>query len=339
MPGPQGIKGQDGTQGLPGPQGVSGPQGPPGPPGPSGPQGPPGTVNATSTPEQHNSRYRISDGEFAVVLVSIVSLAVNLFIAWIYYSQLTQMRLATQESEQAVQVAENSLEYNAGQFDRSMRQTLNQLADQQRATRASTKAANAARSAAETASAQLELTDRPWLSADIAIATPFTIDASGGHIAFQISLKNGGPTPAYAWIETDFTLGNPLAERDHFCHEAQLRQRANPRFTQPVFPGKALPQIMAVSITPAQIEDRRRYWEQTYPGSHASNFITPVLVLCIPYRPTFKDAQYMTSYTLTVSHRVPGNPFISAALSTDVKSYPIEDLVLEESPLGSVTSN
>lgn len=273
--------------------------------------------------------------------MSIVSVAVNLLIACIYYSQLTQMRLATQESERAVQVAQDSLEYTSGQFDRAMHQTLNQIADQHRSTQASLKAANAAQSAAQTASSQLELTDRPWLSADVAMASPFTFDTSGGHIAFVLSLKNDGPTPAYAWIETNFFIGgaSQFAERDHFCHEAQLREKANPHFTQTVFPGRAIPQTIAVSITSAQIEDHRRYWLQTYPGSSLSQFIDPVLVVCIPYRPTFKDAEYMTTYILTVGRRVPGNPKISSLLSTDVKSYPIEELLLEMSPLGAVTAN
>ncbi len=55
--------------------------------------------------------------------------------------------------------------------------------------------AEAAKSAADTAATQLELAERPWISSDIAIASPFVFDKDGGHVTFQFALKNSGHSP------------------------------------------------------------------------------------------------------------------------------------------------
>ena len=58
---------------------------------------------------------------------------------------------------------------------------------------AATKAAKAAEHAADIAAAQLELTERPWIVADIVgITSPLTFDKEGAHIVVEFTVKNTG---------------------------------------------------------------------------------------------------------------------------------------------------
>lgn len=105
----------------------------------------------------------IRKGEIILCWITGIGVAVNLVIALIYYGQLSQMRIATEASTKTAQLAADSLEYNAGQFDRNMRQIIYQTVAQAEAAAASQKAANAAKSTADTAVNQLELAERPWI--------------------------------------------------------------------------------------------------------------------------------------------------------------------------------
>ena len=60
------------------------------------------------------------------MLVSVVSVCVNLLLGCIYFMQLRQMQIATEASKQSVEFAWESLEFNSGQFDRAMHQTIDQ---------------------------------------------------------------------------------------------------------------------------------------------------------------------------------------------------------------------
>jgi hypothetical protein len=58
------------------------------------------------------------------------------------------------------------------------------------------RAANAAKSAAETARLQLELSERPWVHAQISLSGPFTFTINGANIPLEIIRLNTGNSPA-----------------------------------------------------------------------------------------------------------------------------------------------
>jgi hypothetical protein len=112
---------------------------------------------------------------------------VNSFIAYIYYQQLNQMRIATEASTKAVNLASDTLQYNASQFDRAMQQTVSQTVSQYQGTQESIVAANAAKSAANTANDALHISERAYLSTQNPVFNfvTSTIDvsvANSGHI-------------------------------------------------------------------------------------------------------------------------------------------------------------
>ena len=66
--------------------------------------------------------------------------------------------------------------------------------------RANKRAADAAKSAAETAARQLELSERPWVQAQISIAGPFNFNVNGANLHLRFQLLNTGHSPALATV-------------------------------------------------------------------------------------------------------------------------------------------
>jgi hypothetical protein len=132
---------------------------------------------------------KIKAGESWLIGIGVVTLAVNSFIAYVYYQQLTQMRIATEASTQAVNLASDSLEFSASQFDRAMHQTVDQTVSQYNGTKASIKAANAAKSAADTAKDTLHVSERAYISAEVP-----TIDPGAGSV--RLPIINHGHIPS-----------------------------------------------------------------------------------------------------------------------------------------------
>lgn len=107
-----------------------------------------------------------------------------------------------------------------------------QLNEMRKATEASVKAANAATSAAKTSASQLELTERPWLSADITLNGPLSYNVNGANIPVIISLKIAGILqrcpplypPAYLSV-----LSRPQMQRTIANSFAKIRRRRSLR--------------------------------------------------------------------------------------------------------------
>jgi hypothetical protein len=106
----------------------------------------------------------IAAGERWLIAVGVATVLVNIVIAFIYSAQLTEMRLATEQTKEAVQLARDSLESNSSEFDRGMRQTINQTVSQYVAAQASMKSANAAKDAASTAKDTLHVSERAYIT-------------------------------------------------------------------------------------------------------------------------------------------------------------------------------
>jgi hypothetical protein len=134
----------------------------------SGNQGMPSATSDGDSDQNQNAPDKIAkeikSGERWLIGIGIAALLINTIIASIYIGQLTEMRKATHASTEAVQLASDTLQYNASQFDRSMTQTISQTTLQYKATQEAIVAANSAKSAAETAKEALHVSERAYLT-------------------------------------------------------------------------------------------------------------------------------------------------------------------------------
>jgi hypothetical protein len=97
------------------------------------------------------------------LIVEICVLVVGAYVACVYSGQLTQMRIATEASTKAANLAAEALDENRGQFERMMQQVIHQTAAQAIAANGSAKSADAAKGANEIAGETLRRSQRPWI--------------------------------------------------------------------------------------------------------------------------------------------------------------------------------
>ncbi len=95
--------------------------------------------------EKPNSLWsEVKAGEWWLIRIGAATLLVNIVIAYIYYGQLSQMRIATEASTKATGFASDSLEQSEGQFERTVTQLIYQTASQAESAKATQLAAKAA---------------------------------------------------------------------------------------------------------------------------------------------------------------------------------------------------
>ena len=109
------------------------------------PAEPPRYENAPSPNADDNSKQnaatakelqKIEAGERWLIGIGVATILINAIIAYIYYGQLQQMRIATEASTKAATLAADALDQNSGQFDRTVRQLIYQTANQAEAVKA-----------------------------------------------------------------------------------------------------------------------------------------------------------------------------------------------------------
>lgn len=159
------------------------------------------------------------------------------------------------------------------------------------------RSADAATSAANTAASQLELSERPWVDAEIEKVGPLTWNVNGASLPLKFIVKNSGSSPALqVFVNPAITirLGGRDVEglRDQLC--AQASQMKNGFFS--IFPNRTIPMEIDMGISREQIKTAIGK-SPTFKGA----FVSPVVVACIGYRPSFSASSfYSTSYTLDV---------------------------------------
>lgn len=207
-------------------------------------------------------------------------------------------------------------------------------------TRATKKAAKATQSAAETAAKQLEMAERPWISANIRLASDLTFDADGGHIEVRTILTNSGHSPAQTWMNSTLIVGpngkNILDEAKQFAEQTQATERTNPWIAESVFPGvESVPRIDTNSVKRSDIENAVQFMRKQYPGVAFLPRIDITLVVCIAYTPTFTKADYRTTYIYKIAQAVPAKPNISVGIDPSERVVPLSSLVFtREYPAG-----
>jgi uncharacterized membrane protein len=177
-------------------------------------------ANNASTEESTAKKIEadVRAGERWLVGVGIASVVVNVIIAFIYYGQLTQMRVATEASTKATQVAADALDLNSGQFDRMMRQAIHQTIAQIHAAQGSVNGATAAKSAATTAKETLHVSERAYVS----FGSP-EIDVSKK--GMSIPFTNSGHIPSgrvdIALYQATFNVPSPTIAATSFNYIVQ----------------------------------------------------------------------------------------------------------------------
>jgi hypothetical protein len=175
---------------------------------------------------------------------------------------------------------------------------------------ANQKAADAAKSSADTAAAQFELSERPWVDAQIKINGPLTFDVNGGRLPVMFTLRNSGSTPALITsltfrIVMSSEVPNLTGVRNEVCDEGK-----DFKVTQlTLFPRTDFPQAAEIIIAKQSIDSNIAKFP-TFKGS----FVGPALIACILYRPTFKDTSvYRTAYIMDILKIEPGTDHVNIA--------------------------
>ena len=161
-------------------------------------------------------------------------------------------------------------------------------------------AARAATSAANTAAGQLELSERPWVDAQVSIDGPLTYNVNGANLHVLINMRNTGHSPALNTeispkLLTTFGGQEPMKIREQLCADASRVSNTMPLGTT-LFPDVQFPYHLTVTLSEKEIKDAQELWK----GKLGNNAIGLNLVFCIAYRPTFAKATYQTGYILDV---------------------------------------
>jgi len=178
------------------------------------------------------------------------------------------------------------------------------------------KAADAAESAAKTAASQLELAERPWVDANIALDGPFTFNTNGASIPLKITLRNTGHSPALSVNISPLPLiGHKAVDaanyREQVSRDAARIATTMPQFGIALFPNVNFEQREEIGIGKEEIENKKA--SKDFPDSKFGDVIlSPAVVICIAYRPSFNSTSvYHTAYIADLykidSVRIPGD--------------------------------
>jgi hypothetical protein len=163
--------------------------------------------------------------------------------------------------------------------------------------RSNKQAADAASSASKTAASQLEMSERPWIDADISVDGPFDFNVNGANIHLKFLLTNSGHSPAFTTYiavmpaDTFMTGTTPTEFRDQACKEATVTVTKYASSGVTIFPNRTFEQRRTVTFTNEEISQKHGS------GTKIPNYIQdPSAVACIGYRPSFNSAIYHTAY-------------------------------------------
>jgi hypothetical protein len=177
--------------------------------------------------------------------------------------------------------------------------------------------AKAAMGATDIAQKQFEMNERPWVDANIVLDGPFDFNVNGANIHLKLALRNSGHSPAQSTTISYLPLigstgTNAANYREQVCRDAS-RIATTMSFGVTLFPNVNFEQRESIGIGKEEIEKRKASKE--FPGSTFPNAIlSPSLVICIAYRPTFKSTSvYHTAYIIDLykldSANLPGMMF------------------------------
>jgi len=250
----------------------------------------------------------IRSGERWLIGIGVATLVINTIIALIYYGQLKEMRKATQYAGVAAKAATDTLnEVRAGSTDThklaeaadtQSKQAIEQtqimgksITKTDNLVTATNRLANSSDIQSRINAKELELSERPWVFFDASITSPLTFDSSGARVGVRIVSRNTGHSPAagISWqvkIIPFIPAPNAVGERERICKETEMQQAVNERTSYMLFPGGDIQQDWVLKMDRGDIERTTKV---------NVGFITPTVIACVVYHPTFKKAVYRTA--------------------------------------------
>lgn len=168
------------------------------------------------------------------------------------------------------------------------------------------RSANAAKSAADTARETLDVSSRPWVSADITQGGPLTFRTSGAVIPINFELKNVGRTPAInpryhasilslperTWMMVELRQ----AERNECDSFSKYFFEGSPSEIPPIFPDQmsrrlSYPASMTAKNVMEAINQKTRPGPFRHPG-----FVSLYLIACVVYQSSYAKEFRHTAY-------------------------------------------
>jgi hypothetical protein len=174
-----------------------------------------------------------------------------------------------------------------------------------KATDAATKAAGAANSAADTAAAQLEMTDRPWVTIDVVITGPLTYsDKEGVFMSFLFIPKNIGRSPAQNVLISPmlipaFPFDDIRKEQNGICKNVGESGFS----TYVLFPNEPFSESFRIEESPESIVKR---WGKQPQGWGLPDPMPVTLVGCVDYTYETSRVHHQTGFALDVAMKTTG---------------------------------
>ena len=307
---------------------------------------------------------RMSAFERATVRLTKIGVFVGILTLIIFAGQLYEMIEGGKQAEKVITAANtqataaSNFAVSADNINTGIGDAVGKLNDQAGATHdlavSAGKQADAERSQSITTANELELSQRPWVSAQFSITGPLVRDSEGVHTTIRITPENSGQSPAvkgfYTFAMIPFVGGstpdksNPWIVRKNLCDTAE-RQSATAGqagkgvdTSQTWFRGENVP--VAVTFGMANDEMRIRLCKTKACDSAEIVWpsIYPVIVACVAYRPFFKEAQYHTSFVFDIIRVNPATG--EQIIMPDVQgSIPASELRLQTQPFMGVDAN
>jgi hypothetical protein len=148
--------------------------------------------------------------------------------------------------------------------------------------------ADAARRLADTDVRQLEVAQRPWLVIEIERTGTIFSNDKEAVIKIPVTITNTGQTPATeTYFRNEFFVkpvaGGPLKEARRLCKEAADETTEPFGAGETIFPNHHIRMTWEIHSVPKSMD-----------GLKSGDHLAPIVMFCVGYHPTFKDAKYYT---------------------------------------------
>jgi len=186
---------------------------------------------------------------------------------------------------------------------------------------------------------QLEISERPWVDANISLDGPLFFNVNGANLQFVFQLMNTGHSPALAMQiavrpQTGFFSPDPSEYRDDVCKQATRQVIEVPTFGMSLFPNQPFTQRERILFGSADIAKAIN----KSLGEREDEFQAPAIVFCIGYRSTFNDSiVYHTSYIVDLYRFDSANRLVlKFKIGEDV---PLDHLRMQLHPVKSIMAD
>lgn len=207
-----------------------------------------------------------------------------------------------------------------------------------RSVTAANKQAVSAATQALTAQREYELSERPWVYADVMLAKPLTYDVNGASITVRFILRNVGHSPAASTLinmaaypqGAPSRASDPILEQKKLCDPMRLYPPDPHAGGFTLFPNQTPPtEDMTVTISRKEISDTQVAEIKRWRLAKPLNFLAPIIVGCIDYRFEFSpNTHHQTGFIFNLLATRPETPNARYALKT-YKDYSLDSLSLD----------